>query len=223
MCGERGFFYTPKARREVEDPQGEPPPTPPWLPTWHRGKAGGIVKKNNDMPLVTSCERPAPRSVSGSRGTWADSSLGPPPRGLGTGGRVHGPRARRRAPCCPGRGQHGVVGRQGSAFSPRPAPPLFAPPQQGTWSWAGRLARAACSPWPWRGPCRSGASWNSAAPASAPSTSWRITATRAPPRASGPEPSVPCTPSYSINPLNEPCGCCLCGVGIEVSAGGLAR
>lgn len=23
VCGERGFFYTPKARREVPDPQGE--------------------------------------------------------------------------------------------------------------------------------------------------------------------------------------------------------
>lgn len=31
VCGERGFFYTPKARREVEGPQGEPPlpPLPP--------------------------------------------------------------------------------------------------------------------------------------------------------------------------------------------------
>lgn len=26
VCGERGFFYTPKARRELEGPQGEPPP-----------------------------------------------------------------------------------------------------------------------------------------------------------------------------------------------------
>lgn len=25
VCGERGFFYTPKSRRELEDPQGEPP------------------------------------------------------------------------------------------------------------------------------------------------------------------------------------------------------
>lgn len=34
VCGERGFFYTPKARREVEGPQGEPPlpPGPPVLP-----------------------------------------------------------------------------------------------------------------------------------------------------------------------------------------------
>ncbi|XP_008837427.1 insulin isoform X2 [Nannospalax galili] len=24
VCGERGFFYTPKSRREVEDPQGSP-------------------------------------------------------------------------------------------------------------------------------------------------------------------------------------------------------
>lgn len=40
VCGERGFFYTPKARREVEGPQGEPPlpPVPrsprplPWPP-----------------------------------------------------------------------------------------------------------------------------------------------------------------------------------------------
>lgn len=24
VCGERGFFYTPKARREAENPQGEP-------------------------------------------------------------------------------------------------------------------------------------------------------------------------------------------------------
>ncbi|CAO2583977.1 INS [Lemmus lemmus] len=23
VCGERGFFYTPKSRREIEDPQGE--------------------------------------------------------------------------------------------------------------------------------------------------------------------------------------------------------
>lgn len=39
VCGERGFFYTPKARREVEDLQGEPPPPPPWLPTWPQGQA----------------------------------------------------------------------------------------------------------------------------------------------------------------------------------------
>ena len=28
VCGERGFFYTPKARREVQDPQGERLPGP---------------------------------------------------------------------------------------------------------------------------------------------------------------------------------------------------
>lgn len=39
VCGERGFFYTPKARREVEDLQGEPLPPPPWLPTWPQGQA----------------------------------------------------------------------------------------------------------------------------------------------------------------------------------------
>lgn len=34
VCGERGFFYTPKARREVDGPQGEPPRPrpPPWPP-----------------------------------------------------------------------------------------------------------------------------------------------------------------------------------------------
>lgn len=39
VCGERGFFYTPKARREVPDPQGElrPPPTPDPASGWHPG------------------------------------------------------------------------------------------------------------------------------------------------------------------------------------------
>uniref|UniRef100_A0A4W2BND6 Insulin n=1 Tax=Bos indicus x Bos taurus TaxID=30522 RepID=A0A4W2BND6_BOBOX len=39
VCGERGFFYTPKARREVEGPQGEPPlpPLPPGPPGSHPG------------------------------------------------------------------------------------------------------------------------------------------------------------------------------------------
>jgi insulin len=33
VCGERGFFYTPKSRREVEDPQGKHlPPTIPGCP-----------------------------------------------------------------------------------------------------------------------------------------------------------------------------------------------
>lgn len=34
VCGERGFFYTPKARREVDGPQGEPlcPRPLPWPP-----------------------------------------------------------------------------------------------------------------------------------------------------------------------------------------------
>lgn len=27
VCGERGFFYSPKVRREAGDPQGEPLPT----------------------------------------------------------------------------------------------------------------------------------------------------------------------------------------------------
>ncbi|XP_074132732.1 insulin [Sminthopsis crassicaudata] len=31
VCGERGFFYTPKARRDAEQPQREYPPGPgPW-------------------------------------------------------------------------------------------------------------------------------------------------------------------------------------------------
>lgn len=43
VCGERGFFYTPKARREAEDLQGEPPLpplSPPRLPTWRPGGIG---------------------------------------------------------------------------------------------------------------------------------------------------------------------------------------
>ena len=43
VCGERGFFYTPKARREAEDLQGEPPLpplTPPRLPAWRPGGIG---------------------------------------------------------------------------------------------------------------------------------------------------------------------------------------
>lgn len=63
VCGERGFFYTPKARREVEGPQGEPPlpPLPPGPPGSHPGlplapgrKSGEIFKKENHVLLFTS-------------------------------------------------------------------------------------------------------------------------------------------------------------------------
>lgn len=43
VCGERGFFYTPKARRAAEEPRGErcarprpPLPAAPWS-VWARG------------------------------------------------------------------------------------------------------------------------------------------------------------------------------------------
>lgn len=106
---------------------------------------------------------------------------------------------------------------RGARSLPDQLPALL--PQRGTRSWAGRLARAAW-PWAWRGPCRSAASWSSAAPASARSTSWRTTATRA--RAPGT--GVPGTfgtlhPKQVNKPLNEPGWRCLCGVGTEVSAG----
>ena len=43
VCGERGFFYTPKARREVDGPQGEPPRPrpPPWPPAGARQEIRG--------------------------------------------------------------------------------------------------------------------------------------------------------------------------------------
>lgn len=40
VCGERGFFYTPKARREVDGPQGEPP-RPPAPALASRGRPAG--------------------------------------------------------------------------------------------------------------------------------------------------------------------------------------
>lgn len=45
VCGERGFFYTPKARREAEDPQGEPPTCPPWLPAGTQREARQELKR----------------------------------------------------------------------------------------------------------------------------------------------------------------------------------
>lgn len=53
VCGERGFFYTPKARREVEDPQGEPAVMATPCPAGTRGQLGRTFKRN-DVPLVTS-------------------------------------------------------------------------------------------------------------------------------------------------------------------------
>lgn len=74
VCGERGFFYTPKARREAEDPQGEPRhlPVPTLLPSWHQGALGGsfrtvttphhilnmicaLVSAGHQRPLSHSC------------------------------------------------------------------------------------------------------------------------------------------------------------------------
>lgn len=48
VCGERGFFYTPKARREVQDPQGEPLPWPPPPPMPQR--AGRTLRKQVITP-----------------------------------------------------------------------------------------------------------------------------------------------------------------------------
>lgn len=70
---------------------------------------------------------------------------------------------------------------------------LTVSPQWGRWSWPEAWARAA-----WRGPRRSVASWSSAVPASARSTSWRTTVTR---------------PAPDTNkPLDEPCCRRLCGL-----------
>lgn len=44
VCGERGFFYTPKARREAEDLQGEARPGPWGAVRWR-------VNKSKDIPL----------------------------------------------------------------------------------------------------------------------------------------------------------------------------
>ena len=56
VCGERGFFYTPKARREVEGPQGEPRrPAAPLLPAGTRWEVRrDFFKKEDDVLVVTS-------------------------------------------------------------------------------------------------------------------------------------------------------------------------
>lgn len=43
VCGERGFFYTPKARREVEDPQGESAVRAPPCPAGTGRQAGSTL------------------------------------------------------------------------------------------------------------------------------------------------------------------------------------
>lgn len=94
--------------------------------------------------------------------------------------------------------------------------------QRARWSSVGSPARAACSPRPWSAPCRSAASWTSAAPASARSTSWRTTATsgaaprpRPQPRGPAPRPRGPALQPRGpapnpINPEPASCGYCLC-------------
>eukprot|EP00069_Balaena_mysticetus_P005833 bmy_05026T0 len=56
VCGERGFFYTPKARREVEGPQGEPRcPAAPLLPAGTQWEVRrDFFKKEDDVLVVTS-------------------------------------------------------------------------------------------------------------------------------------------------------------------------
>lgn len=88
-----------------------------------------------------------------------------------------------------GEGRLGRVPLQGRAGRAGVSCWLTVSLQWGRWSWRAAPARAA-----WRGPRRSAASWSSAAPASARSTSWRTTAT-----------SVPGTPAPTpINRLTSP-------------------
>lgn len=171
--------------------------------------------------------------------------------GLGDGGRMWGPHwvACCQACAAPSPSDPSSMGRLGCrGSSPRPTVPWAVPewgagrrtpslpdslsphlclspgaaaPQWGRWSWGAAPAWVACSPWPWRGPSRSAASWSSAAPASARSTSWRTIATSRPPD-SGARASVsaPCRP---INPVNEPCWRPLCGMGPRCWLGVVAR
>lgn len=176
VCGERGFFYTPKARREAEDPQGEPRhlPVPTLLPSWHQGALGGsfrtvttphhilnmtcaLVSAGHQRPLSHSCWGPALGRCNHAGLSWSGE---------------------------------GTAGGDGAGRDAAPDGPCLSLLQWARWSWA------ACNPWPWRGPCRSVASWSSAAPASALSTSWRTTATRA-----------PLVPRDPINPSDEPWSC----------------
>lgn len=89
VCGERGFFYTPKARREVEDLPGEPLLPPPGFPPGTRGSQVGLLQRKMTFPR----SRPASDQFPGQRRAARVGAQAPalaPPRGLGARGRVHG-------------------------------------------------------------------------------------------------------------------------------------
>lgn len=84
VCGERGFFYTPKARREVEDPQGKSAVRAPTLPHWHRGTVRQDFVKEMTSPWShpRSDQLPGqcwPRGLSPDDTPAQPSLLTPPP------------------------------------------------------------------------------------------------------------------------------------------------
>lgn len=89
VCGERGFFYTPKARREVEDLPGEPPLPPPASYLARGGSQVGLLQRKITFPRSHPASHQSPGQCWAARAGAQAPTLAPL-RGLGARGRVHG-------------------------------------------------------------------------------------------------------------------------------------